>query len=279
MSAFAKSRNTVIATNNFTRCPVSSSQWMDFSPTSSIRVAGELYLNRVQGDHMAKSFKLAEFDQVYASVKKAHSENLEALGVKLTKAYDSSGRPTKNALVLCILAKYIGVAVSKTELTSMVREFYPKTTDVQQGRHLARQDGWFIASGTRRDAMVDLANDEYMLISLESAYPTFRGSEGHRAGRHSVDFESLKQDYEYRCATCGSSEGEPNYLNPAVPTILQEGHMDPTKPLESGNIIPQCDQCNRAYLDKFLFDGQGRVSDINIESHYWNRKYKAYGKS
>ena len=27
---------------------------------------------------------------------------------------------------------------------------------------------------------------------------------------------------------------------------LQKGHMDPSKPLEAGNIIPQCQVCNRA---------------------------------
>lgn len=222
-----------------------------------------------------KSITNEEFDSIYRSIKAVHAEFLESSGVKMPRDRGADGKPTKNALVLCALAKYLGQPVTKSELTAMVRAHYPETTDVQQGRHLARQEGWHIASGTRRDSFVSLAPDEYMLVSLESTYPTFRGVDGHRAARTALDFEGLKAEYGNRCATCGSAEGEPCFLNPSVPTILQEGHMDPAKPLELGNIIPQCNECNRAYLDKFIFDGQGRVSDINIESHHWNRKYLA----
>jgi len=50
--------------------------------------------------------------------------------------------------------------------------------------------------------------------------------------------------------------------------------MDPNFALSLENMIPQCEECNRAYLDKFIFDGNGRVSDINIKSYIWHKKYK-----
>lgn len=43
----------------------------------------------------------------------------------------------------------------------------------------------------------------------------------------------------------------------------QQGHMNPQKPLDLGNTIPQCDWCNRAYRSYFCFDNKGRVSKIN----------------
>jgi hypothetical protein len=35
--------------------------------------------------------------------------------------------------------------------------------------------------------------------------------------------------------------------------------MDPNKPLVAGNIIPQCQICNRAYKNYWVFDKKGRV--------------------
>jgi hypothetical protein len=226
---------------------------------------------------MTKTFSMEDFSKFYEIVTEAHKEYLGPLGVKLPKPLDAAGKPTKNALVLAILTKYINKEVSKLDLTRLVRIFHPQTTDVQQGRHLARQSGWNIVSGRRHDSGFEVSNDAYMLISLSTTYPTFRGSDGHRAGRTGLDFDSLKTSYGNRCATCGSLEGQPSFLNPGIPTILQEGHMDPTKPLDSGNTIPQCDECNRAYQDRYIFDGQGRVSDINITSFFWQKKYRKIG--
>ena len=76
----------------------------------------------------------------------------------------------------------------------------------------------------------------YKLITLESSYPGFTGQK--RVENISGDYwEDLKRAYNYRCATCGSKEGEPNYNWPETITKLQKGHMDPSKPLEEGNVI------------------------------------------
>ena len=39
--------------------------------------------------------------------------------------------------------------------------------------------------------------------------------------------------------------------------------MNPQKPLESGNIIPQCEMCNRAYRNYWIFDNRGRVLAVS----------------
>ena len=38
--------------------------------------------------------------------------------------------------------------------------------------------------------------------------------------------------------------------------------MDPSKPLEPGNIIPQCEKCNRADRNYWIYDEKGRVVGI-----------------
>ena len=75
-------------------------------------------------------------------------------------------------------------------------------------------------------------------------------------------WEDLKRAYGYRCATCGSKEGEPNFNWPETLTKLQKGHMNPNKPLIEGNIIPQCEKCNRADRNYWEYDAKGRVIKV-----------------
>ena len=217
-----------------------------------------------------------EIPKIYERVQSQHEAHLEKLGVKLPKLYKTKDEKEFNidAIVLCALAKYQGRGVSKSTLTKIVRVFYPETNDVQQARHLGRQQGWNIASARRGDSRVTLAAGEYCLVNLIEPYPEFNGINGPRSARGGDNFEELKSKFDSRCATCGSLEGDANFLNSAIKTKLQPGHMDPNFPLSIENMIPQCAECNRAYIDKFIFDGNGRVSDINIKSHFWKSKYK-----
>lgn len=48
-----------------------------------------------------------------------------------------------------------------------------------------------------------------------------------------------------------------------VRTELMAAHMDPRKPLKSGNIIPQCEMCNRAYRNYWVFDNTGRLIAVS----------------
>jgi len=42
-------------------------------------------------------------------------------------------------------------------------------------------------------------------------------------------------------------------------TKLQKAHKDPNKPLIAGNIIPQCQKCNRGDRNRWVYDDKGRV--------------------
>lgn len=205
-----------------------------------------------------KTLKIEEFDSLYPRVAGLVKANLTDL-LKMPRQY-SGELPSKDALVLVALYKYFRQVVSKDELTVIVRSYYPGTNDVQQARHLGKQKGFWIESGTRGEG--NLRPNDYMLVSLDEPYPGWGGA---RAG-YSGDFEGLKAEYLFRCATCGSKEGEEQLHAPGVITKLQIGHMDPRVRDLSGNAIPQCGECNRAYRDWFIFDKNGRVRDINRES-------------
>jgi len=190
-------------------------------------------------------------------------KNLSKFGVSFPRLKNGNGY-TKDALVLVYLYKNIGKAISKEELTSFIKEYYPKTNDVQQARHLGQQKGWFILSGTRGDIEAKehgIKAGEYMLVTLETHYPNFTNLRRNYEG-DGDSWEQIKKVYSYRCATCGSEEGKPNIHYPSSITKLQRGHRDPTKALTKDNIIPQCEKCNRADRNYFIYDGKGRVIQI-----------------
>jgi len=41
-----------------------------------------------------------------------------------------------------------------------------------------------------------------------------------------------------------------------------KSHMDPNKPLVPGNIIPQCQKCNRGDRNRWVYDDKGRVIKV-----------------
>lgn len=134
--------------------------------------------------------------------------------------------------------------------------------DVQQARHLGAQKGWFILSGTRKDSASEkIKPGEYKLNSLECCYPGFTAERRTKIVDDNY-WENLKKQYDYRCACCGSEEGKPHRYWKNTITVLQKGHKDPSKPLEPGNIIPQCDKCNRPDLNYWIYDDKGRVVAI-----------------
>lgn len=202
----------------------------------------------------------------YSMLQDFHKKHLEAHGVKLPKLL-RNGQYTKDALVLIYLAQdYPDTRiVSKSELTEFIKTFYPDTNDVQQARHLAAQKGWYILSGTRNDnSSTSIPAGSYQLKSLTEYYPGFTAER--RDELFSEDYwENLKESYGYRCACCGSKEGERHRYWSNTIVTLQKGHMDPSKPLKEGNIIPQCEKCNRPDKNYWIYDQKGRVIGIANE--------------
>lgn len=94
-----------------------------------------------------------EIKEIFKIIQEHYKKYLKNDEVKPINLQDKSGKFTKDALTLCYLAQnYPNTkAISKNDLTSFVRQFYPDTTDVQQARHLAKQKGYYIISGTRGD--------------------------------------------------------------------------------------------------------------------------------
>lgn len=201
-------------------------------------------------------------ESIYETVKSYHEKYLKKVGVKLPKLYNSKKEFTKDALILVYLSyNYPNTRkVTKSELTNYIRTYYPEVNDVQQARHLGAQKGWWILAGGRDNIVLSLKSGEYQLYTLEQAYPSFKND--HRYSQ-TDDWEQIKLFYNYRCATCGSQEGLPNLHWTETKTKLQMGHMNPRKSLIAGNIIPQCQKCNQADRDRWVYDEKGRVIRIS----------------
>ena len=211
-----------------------------------------------------------QIKEQYKLLEEYHKKFLGKYGVRMPNLYTDAGNFTKDALVLVYLS--LGYPktrkVSKTELTKFVRDYYPDTNDVQQARHLGAQNGWWIVAGGRDNIVLKVERGAYQLYKLEEPYPDFK--KGHRVSDTS-DWEAIKAKYGYRCATCGSREGEPHYHWRGTKTILQTAHKDPNKPLVAGNIIPQCQKCNRADRNRWVYDDKGRViklADANFVRNF-----------
>jgi len=205
---------------------------------------------------MTKRLSKKVIEETYKKLRSYHTRYLKKHGVILPNLKSNTGY-TKDALILIYLAQCYPHTrpIKKRELTKFILGFYPETTDVQQARHLGAQKGWFIAAGGRDNSDVVLRRGEYQLIDLKKPYPAFHG---HRV-EDTSDWETLKAQYGNRCATCGSEEGKRNIHWPNTITKLQKAHRDPNKPLVKGNIIPQCQKCNRADRNNWVYDQKGRV--------------------
>lgn len=204
------------------------------------------------------SLNKKSIESIYKTICELHEKYLKQSGVKLPKLYDSQGNFTRDALVLVYLAyDYPNTRkVSKEELTKFIRSYYPNTNDVQQARHLGAQAGWWIVAGGRDNIVLKIERGSYQLYTLEQPYPGFK--KGHRISE-TDNWDEIKEKYNFRCATCGSQENKPHFHWPATKTILQKAHMDPNKPLVAGNIIPQCQKCNRGDRNRWVYDDKGRV--------------------
>lgn len=202
-----------------------------------------------------------DLHKIYCNIQIYYRKHLKKYGVKLPKLKNNKGSYTKDALTLIYLSKnYPNTKkVTKQELTQFIRKYYKNINDVQQARHLGAQKGWWILAGGRDNIVQTLKRGEYLLHTLENPYPHFTKS---RRQEKISDWGDIKRYYSYRCATCGSEEGSPHFHWPGTETKLQKAHMNPKELLSKKNIIPQCQKCNRADRNRWVYDNKGRVIQL-----------------
>lgn len=128
----------------------------------------------------------ADIEQTYLEIKRAHSRFLRSKGVSLPTLRGGMGF-TQSAVALVGLYLKMGQPVTKSELTRFVRTFVAGADDLQEGRHLGSQRGWYVVSSTRKDPGTEgWPRDSYCLISISETLPDW------------VDPKLKSQDWETR---------------------------------------------------------------------------------
>lgn len=194
-----------------------------------------------------------QMNQAWNAICDVHREHLPVHGVKLPK------EGTNKWVWLTTLWHNRPAYVHKDEISEAVRSIIPTAATDKQVRHLKR-DGWKLISG--KDVEGQKLGE--FIIDWFNPSAEFVNQQARRRGRlQAGDFEDLKEVYGNRCATCGATEGRPDPRYGDDKVELQQGHQDPDGPSDDPeNLIPQCQFCNRAYKDNFVFDNKGRVRTI-----------------
>ncbi len=190
-----------------------------------------------------------ELDKAWNEACEVHRQYLEPHGVKLPK--ESSIK----WVWVAVLFHFKGQCVHKDYVSKMVQTIFPDAAQDQQVRHLKR-DGWYIDS-------TSCSSGEHKLDPYQPS-PVFRQEQMRRsASINATDWADYLSKTGHMCFTCGAKEGQPDprYLDDAI--ILQQGHKDPDKPINSfDDVVPQCQFCNRSYQNDFTFDDKGRISAV-----------------
>ena len=191
-----------------------------------------------------------ELQQAWEDLRRIHAQHLASHGVKIPKVeqYSKQGR----SIQLAVLYYYKDKGANKNLISQVCQRDAPHLAADQQIRHLKRL-GWHLTTPRRGHHCLNPYN-----VSPEFETDKIR-SEGMISAK---EFEDVKDVYGRKCATCGAKEGQSNPRYGEDLVELQRGHRDPAKPPEIGNIIPQCQFCNRAYRRDYVFDEKGRVSAI-----------------
>jgi len=171
---------------------------------------------------------------------------IKELSKNWRKPYDKKmpGINTQDFHTLALL--YKKGEVTKKELTEYLKSKGKPSDDVQTGRQVKNR-GWYVNNN----------HGVYTLISFEKVHPIY-----YNRNYVCIDWQEIKEKYNYMCATCGCKEGQEHryYLKEVK---LQKGHKDPRKVLDMNNIIPQCQFCNRQDKDRWVYDHNGRVIGVN----------------
>lgn len=169
----------------------------------------------------------------------------------------TSARSVWIAILFHGFQKHKGEWIHKDLVSDITRNLIPELGRDQQVRHLKRH-GWNIESDGK---------GKHRIMDPYNPHPDFLNEQHRRESRIiASDFDELKKKTGNRCATCGAIEGEPDPRYGRDIVKLQQGHRDPSKPLDMSNVIPQCQYCNRSYRNDFTFDEKGRVRAVASEA-------------
>lgn len=210
-----------------------------------------------------------EIMQLHKEILESYNKNnLKNKGVK--PLWDTKEKTTVESLdakelQLIFLYKYKNKLVHKDLISAFVRKKKPNAGLDQQVRHLGSQYNWYVLNKNAKIPGSDetVPSGYHYLVNIEQASPKAINSIKKREKRLAAkDFEELKITYKNKCATCGIEEGTKDERYNDVKVQLQQGHMDPTKPLTLKNTIPQCQYCNQVYKNYFCFNENGRIVRI-----------------
>lgn len=140
----------------------------------------------------------SDFDilRLYTELKEKWEKFLKSHGVKFPKLMIRD-QYTKNALVLIYLYDRLGQKVTKEELTVFLSNMGYKVNDMQQGRHLGAQNGWYIISGTREDIerkKYNLKSGDYLFKTYKKPYPSFNNKRRHSELTENI-WKQIKENY------------------------------------------------------------------------------------
>ena len=213
-------------------------------------------LKRIVSQQEAKALTEKLAAKAWKKIKDDHAKYLADKKVHLPKPQ------SLKAHQLTILGAFVGRPIHKDIITQFVQIKNQSASGDQQVRHLKRNGWWVLGKDDQTPDGDQIPSRHHLLFDTSKPHPDFLTTRGKRQNMNTKDFEEIKRNYQNRCATCGSKENEPHLQQSTEITKLQKGHMDPHKPLDVDNIIPQCQICNRAYLNDFVFDDRGRAHAV-----------------
>ncbi len=212
------------------------------------------YFDSVPSDDVI-GIQLEELISAFNLLKKDWEKYLKESEIKLPT------EKTNRWYQLAVLQHFKGRAVHKKDTSMMIAKHTGKPASDQQVRHLKTQGGWYVLNRGDFENIdgVKTYNPDgcHVLITTESIHPNTVFSR--RNTIQSGDWDEILKAFNHACASCGTKIGESHRFDPSLMvTDLQQGHMDPDKPLEAGNAIPQCRWCNQTARADFVFDETGR---------------------
>ena len=191
-----------------------------------------------------------KLQEAWEVLKSEHKKYLTMYDVKIpdVEKYDE----TQHSLWLAMLRINLDKGVHKSEMSKLAQRDKPELAADQQVRHLKRA-GW---------NLIDVRRGMHKLDPYKPS-PEWNREQTRRRQIDSAElFDDLKKAFGYRCASCGGEEAKPDARYGDGLIELQQGHMNPERPLQRGNLIPQCQFCSQTYKNDFTFDAKGRVRAI-----------------